>query len=321
MKSFHLLKAAAGFTLSVASLVHADPLDPKQIPADAKWVLHVDMDSARDTKVWAAMDNQLSTNKDFQSGIRQIEQVTNAQFPRDLHDVTLYGRSADDDAGVVIIHAHVDRKQTMTLLQLNPSFASTSVGDYDLLTWDDKGKSIHGCFRDDNTMIIGRSAEVVRDALDVMDGKSESIKVDSPLAAGAKPQLLAFIAASDLATLKKQGAKPSPLASQVQSAWISLSESDGNAVIKADIQANSEDAATQLDQIVAGTKAFIAMSAQSDETKPRDKDQALTFMSVLKTLTVKREGKSLLVDWPIAIENGEKAFAVITGKKTPPAEH
>ena len=205
MKMLRPLAASLILSLGVTALTPADPLDPRQIPADAKWVIHADMDAARDTKLWAAMDNELSTNADFQNGIGKIEQITGAQFPRDLHDVTLYGRSADDQAGVVIVHAHVNRQQIVTLLQMNTAFASNAYGDYQVLTWhdDDKNKTMFGSFKDDSTMIISQTEDLVKGALDVMDDKAEHIKVDSPLAAGAKPQLLAFIAASDLRRWKQ----------------------------------------------------------------------------------------------------------------------
>ena len=242
------------------AITQADPLDRKLVPVDAKWVLHVDMDASRDTKLWTAINHKLSENTDFQDSVHQFEQLTNSQFPRDLHDVTLYGRSTDEQAGVVIVHAHVDRQQILTLVKMNPGYGLKTVGDYDILTWTDKGKTLHGAFHDDSTMIIGNSEELVRDGLEVIDGKSDSIKEDSPLAAGTKPKLLAFVAAANFADLQKNGAAQSPMMSQVKNGWISVTESESNVVLTADVVSNTAESASQLGQSIDGLKAMLSLA-------------------------------------------------------------
>ena len=303
---FAVKTASLLLSLSICANAGADPLSPKQVPADAKWVLHVDMDAARDTKLWSALENQLSTKRDFQDGIGKIEQVTNAQFPRDLHDVTLYGRSAEDQAGVVIVHAHMDRQRVVTVLQMNLGYSSKDYGDHQLLTWhdDDKDKQMFGSFFDDSTVIIGQSEELIRSALDVMDDKSEHLKLDSPLAAGAKPQLLAFVAARDMASLKKEGQPQSPVVQQIQSAWVSLTESEGNAVVKANVLANSAENAQQLNQLLDGVRAMVSLTAGKQPAQNDEQSKATAISSLLKTLSIKRDDKLLTVDWPIAIEKG-----------------
>jgi hypothetical protein len=312
------------FSLSVSSLTQADPLDTKMIPADARWVVHVDMDAARDTKLWAAVDDQLTGNRDFQNGIGKVEQITGASFPRDLNDVTLYGRSSDDAAGVVIVHAHVNRQQIETLLKMNLAYESKPYGDYQLLTWhdDDKNKTMFGTFRDDSTMIIARSADLVRFALDVMDGKSPSIKVDSPLAAGAKPQLLAFVAASSLKDLKKPGEDQSPVIQQMQSAWISLTETNGNADLKASVVADTAQNAEQLTHLLDGVKAFVAIQANTKAGNDSPAQiKAKTLSSLLEKLTCKRDDKTITLDWTIAVDKSIEAFDTLIDRKPAPGNN
>jgi hypothetical protein len=303
--------------LAQPSTASADPLECKQVPVDAKWVVHVDMDAARDTRLWAAINGKLSDNDEFQNGIHQIEQLTNAQFPRDLHDVTLYGRSSDQQAGVVIVHAHVDRHQIETFLKMNQGYASKTVGDYEILTWDDKGKSMHGAFHDDSTIIIANSEELVRDGLEVMDGKSECIKDDSPLAAGTKPKLLASIATADFGSLQKEGPAQSPMLGQVKNGWISVSESDGNAVVKADIVSDTPESATQLGQSIDGVKAMLGLAGNVKGGKNGQPSPPQVLAPFVKTLTWKKDDDSLMIEWPINIDKAKDAIAVLSKKNVP----
>jgi hypothetical protein len=315
------LLPAALLALSVPAIARADPLDAKMIPADARWVLHVDMDATRDTKLWAALDNQLTGNRDFQDGIGKIEQITGASFPRDLHDVTLYGRSSDDTAGVVIVHAKVNRQQIETLLKMNAAYDSKPYGEYQLLTWhdDDKNKTMFGTFRDDSTMIIAQSSDLVRSALDVLDDKSPCIKMDSPLAAGAKPQLMAFVAAAGLKDLKKAGEAPSPVVQQMQSAWISLTETDGTANLKASVVADTAENAEQMTHLLDGAKAIVSLTANNKDNPAAAK--AKTLSSLLDKLTCKRDDKTITLDWSLAVDKSIEAFDMMTDRKAAPANN
>ncbi len=311
------LLPVAMLCMALPSLSHADPLDARQIPADAKWVVHVDMDAARGTKVWAALDDQLSKNQDFQSAVGTIEQITGAQFPRDLHDITLYGRSADDQAGVVIVHAKVDRARTLTLLSMNAGYDTKPYGDYHLVTWhdDQKNRPMYGAFKDDSTILIAQTEDLVKSALDVMDGKSAGIRIDSPLAAGAKPQLLAFVAADDLPTLKKKnGQEQSPVIQQMQNAWISLSESDDNAVLDAKVTASDADSAMRLNDLLNGVKAMVAMYSEA-KTRNGAEAKAKVVISLLDALTVKREDKTLTLELKVAVARAQAAFDTMNGRK------
>ena len=43
----HMLAAAALSAAPLLNVTHAEPLDPTQVPADSKWVIHLDMDAVK----------------------------------------------------------------------------------------------------------------------------------------------------------------------------------------------------------------------------------------------------------------------------------
>ena len=200
--------AALIMSFFAPAFVQADPFDAQHVPAEAKWVLHVDMDAARGTRTWDTLKRHLETDGNYQAKLEEVQTLTGMQFPQDCHDVTLYGASAQEEAGVVLLHAKIDKEKTMTSLQGNSAYGSQAFGEYQVVSWDDKGKKMFGAFHDESTVIIGRSEENIENALNTIDGKARS--TNAVLAAGAKSHPLVYVAGKDLADLK-QG-RPAPIA-------------------------------------------------------------------------------------------------------------
>ncbi len=291
--------AAAMFyaALAMPALSWADPLDARQIPADAKWVVHIDMDAARDTKTWDAIYTKLVNNDEFQTKVGQIEQLMNGHFPRDMRDLTLYGRAAGDEAAVIILHAKMDRNQTLGFLQLMNTYQENAYGDYKVISWEDKGKRLFASFHDDSTVLVGRLEANIQAALDTIDGKGESIK-DGPLASGIKPQLLVYVAAQDLADLKKPNEPQSPVVKEIKSGWICLSEKDGNDIVQANFLTENADTADQLHSAMSGIKAMVSMAGNGDNADPK----AQAAAKALKSFTATQTDKVVTVEWPIPLE-------------------
>lgn len=284
--------------LLATAVVQAAPFDAKRVPAEAKWVLHVDMDAARGTRTWDMIREHLEQDPNYQSKLAEVQALTGMRFPQDLHDVTLFGASAGEAAGVVLIHANIDKEKTMTALQLNPSYASQRFGDYLVVTWDDNGRKMFGAFHDPSTVLIGRSIENIQGALKTMDGKAPSIEAGSTLAAGATPQLLAFVAAKDLPELKQSGQPRSPMIADLENGWISVSEKGQDAVVQAALVSKTAEAAQQMCTGLEGIKAMVSLSANTENPDPNAKHAA----AALTTLKATTENQTMKLDWTISLD-------------------
>jgi hypothetical protein len=290
----------ASLSAVLPAVAMADPFDSKQIPADSKWLLHVDVDAARGSKIWDMLNDKLSQNPDYTAKVQEVEQISAMRFPEDVHDVTFFGNTSGDDAGVVIIHGKMDRDKTISSLQAIPSFASQSYGNYQVLNWDDNGKKIYGAFHDGDLTVIGRSAAVVENALDTVDGKVASLKPDSAMAGGAAAgKALVYAAARDLASLKKENQPQSPMVQQIDTAWISLSESENNAVLQANVLALTPETASQMKSTLQGVQAMVNLAANGDNADTHAKNIA----AALSTLDVTMQDRTLRLQWPISLDS------------------
>jgi hypothetical protein len=295
MKAF-----AAGvlLMLGVSAGARADAFDPKTVPADAKWVLHVDMDTAKGTKLWDIFDDHLQNNDGVQSGIDQLQQITGVRFPQDFHDVTLYGRSASEEAGVILCHVDADQDRIVAALQMNPDYSSSTYGNYEIHSWSDKGKTRFGAFHGKSLAIIGRSEENIKAALDTLDAKAGGLPTDSPLVGGAGAGLVAYASGEDLAALTKGNRQRPPFLPLIDSTWVTIGEQGDHVLVTASVVGKTAAGAQQMRSILEGAKAMVTLTASNGNGDARLK----TGAAALASLTSKVDDKTLSIDWPIGLD-------------------
>lgn len=276
--------------------------------------MHVDLDAARDTKTYDTLNQRVLSDGNMQAKFNQIEQLSGMKIPDDMHDVTLYGKEAGDAAGVVLVHAKIDRNKTQSnLQQFAQQYASNPYGSYDVLTWfdTDKNQTMYGAFHDDSNFVIAHNEKNVELALDAIDGKAESLKADSPLLGGAKPQVLVYVAAKDMPQLHGEDAKPNPVLKAVQSAWISFSEKDDMVTLRAELQGSSADTAANIRQTLLGVKSMISLAVQGDNPDP----VAKAVVAATNGFTATQQDKAVEVEWPIPVEQAESIINAIADKQ------
>jgi hypothetical protein len=263
---FSILAALAASAFS--SIVGATALEPKHLPADTKWVIHIDMDAARDSKTYDTVASALFAQQGPRNGIDFYEKVTDSKFPEDLNDVTLYGAAAGDEAGVVVIHAKIDRKHVEELVKENQAYSSAPYHGYDVISWVDNNQTSYGAFHDDGTIIIAKKAANVQAALDALDDKGETLKPTDPMVAGLKPKQLVYVGAKDLKDLHAPDADSNPMVQTVQVGWAALTEDDKGPILTAELTADNADDAKKLKRSVDGLVALLGMMGGGQNADP-----------------------------------------------------
>jgi hypothetical protein len=307
-----VMRSAKWITLALVAMLgfvapaFARPLDVKKVPADVKWLIHIDVDALVASSVWKIADAQLQKNPELQTGIATVEMITGAKLPKDLHDITVLGKAFGPDAPVVLISATINKDQLLALLQGNVGYSVAKYGPHDVHSWDDKGKTMYGSFHTATQIVMGQDKDQVHAALDLLDGKTPCLKADAALASGAGAGIIAYIAGEGLAQLQ-DGLAKSPLVQQMETAWVSLGEAKDTLVLKATIAAKTALVAEQIRASVEGIKAFVTLAAANEKADPKLKAAA----SALQNLAAKAQDKQVSVEVrvPIAalkdmVENG-----------------
>ncbi len=292
-----LLRVAVAIVLGFATVVQAEPLDLKQVSADAKWVAHVDVDAIRaSTVAQKAYQQCLEKHKDAEKHLAKVREKLGMDPTKDLHGVTFYGKQLKKHTGVVIVQANADRKHLLAKVKEAPDYRAVTYGSHKLHTWTHrKGKkdehAVVGCFHKPTVIVFGRTAVDVSEALDVLDGKSSGL-------AGSNSPLIAEIPAGAIFLAGATGLDgdelpcKSPLVKQSEALSIALGEHGGESFAMAKLATKSDEVADQVKAVVEGVRAMAALRHGSDADA----------MKIVKALKVAVADKAVTVELRVSAD-------------------
>ena len=287
--------------LLAASIAQAAPLEPAHIPADAKWVIHVDFEQIRSSTLGKAVHAKMAEREKFTEKIKEATEKLGMNPAKDLLDATLYDTSYGTRKGVVLIHCNkLDQsKMVATFEKKHPDHTTDKYGDWKIYHWKAKmgrhGENpVSGAFANDNTIALCGDPEKLKKALDLISGKGEAVASDSDLLSGLpkKAMMVAHAIDVDAEYMKKTHC---PVLKNCTEATVSWSEKKGTLVGQYEFTTESDEKAESFKAIVEGMKALVTLKVgeKEDLAKLVDglkvKAKGSTF-----TLTYKAESEDIL---------------------------
>jgi hypothetical protein len=227
------LLAAVAFVAATASLASAEPLDLGRVSAKAIWLMHADMDAARESTVMRRMvERAMQKYPQFEGMLSMAATMTGMDLRKDLHDVTVYGLDTDKKNGVMIVHADANRKFLEKMVEKARDHETMKHRGYTLHKWTHKGWK-------------GRGSETVAGAF---------FKDDSPLAGRTRPGSILVGRASKVDPDTK-----CPVLKQGEGFRVAMGESDGKSFYRARLDMVSADAADLAEDVAEGLAATLAL--------------------------------------------------------------
>ncbi len=277
--------AAASFAIAA----NAAPLDTGHVPAKAVWLMHLDGDAIRGSMVVEQMQARVMKKHPQLEGFMAMgAAATGMDIRKDIHGVTVYGLDTDKHNAVMIVHANADRKKLEAMVAKAPGHQTMEYRGYALHAWTHKGwrqsegKPVVGTFYDDSTMVFARTREQVEMALDVLDGKRDSINEKSPLAGRVLPGSILVGRASAVNPETK-----CPVLKEAKGFRVAMGESDGTSFYRAKLEMKSSEAATQAKAVTEGLVALASLSFATEA-------DVMKLVSGLETVT---RGDTCLISW------------------------
>ena len=276
--------------LGAAATVRAEPVNPKQVPADAKWLAHVDVDAMRaSTVVQKAWQKCMEMHKDAAKHLEKAREMWGFDLQTDLHGLTFFGKEPGKHTGVLIVYAKLDLKQLSEKAEKAPDHKVVKYGSYNLHSWTHKGPhhagTVSGTSFAGDRLLLASSVEELKAALDVLDGKSPSLAADSPLAGKLHPGTTLLFRAIGLSTANLPG--KCPLAKQMESVRIAVGEQSGQSFFRAKAVMTNAEVVGQVKAIVEGAKALATLHCGSN---PQVK-------KLIDALTVNVNDKTVHLTW------------------------
>jgi hypothetical protein len=299
-----VLSLAALFALVATG--RSEPLALKQVAADAKWIMHLDVDALRSSIVVnKAYKMCMEMHKEAAQHMDKLPGMIGMDPRKDLHGITVYGKELDKRKGVLILHADVNQQLLKEKAAKAPEHKVTKNGDYQLHSWVMKSRhgtqTIVGAFFKPNILVFGVSSDAVAAALGVLAGKSPGIAEGrSPLAGRTLPGSV-FVARAAAIDAKTR----CPVLKQCDSFRVAMGENAGQSFYRARLNMKSTESVGQVRAIVEGFRAMVLLN----------KSIAPDAVKLIDGLKLTSEGTTLTIAWNAkaddvwtAIEKAAKKF-------------
>jgi hypothetical protein len=315
-----------------ASAVYGDPVAGGTIPADTRWIIHVDVDAGRITPLWQLARLRLLQphQAEIQQRVDMLERVTGMSLPQGLHDVTLFGAAYDESSVCICVHGDADEEKTTRFLKMDPDFRSEDYNGHTVLTWRDKDhdRLMYGTFAampsgqagiaaSGQLIMLSANRKVLESALDTLDGKSPALKPNSPLMGGGAVageqktvSPILWIAGKDLAELPQA---QSPVLSQMDAASFGVQWSNEKATTQVRVLTRSEKTAQQMQAMAEGVKATLALAASEEHATPRTK----ILSAAMQELAVSTDKNVVKGEWTLGIDKIEGLIDIAKQESIP----
>lgn len=246
----------------------AGPLKPGQIPADATWVVHIDIEAG----VGSTVGSFAVTNRQ-QWGTNPCDEFaakTGIDPARDIRGVTIYGPTCDDKHAVAIIDATSATDAYLDKLRAEEKTFSRIQGDKHLIdTWMEHGSPRFGFVQkdgDSRLLMVSRDKARLEEAIALTQappGESKS------LALAVRPQDGSFVFVSAVGVAPAAKAGQAAVVQKVQDLHLDLGETAGQLYGDLVIGTESDSDARHVLQMVQGAVTIWRLMAQkSPELAP-----------------------------------------------------
>lgn len=284
------LTAIAATFLILASTAFAGPLKTSQVAGDANWVAHLDIAEMLDSGLGKFILAEAQKNPDFVFQAAELREGFGFDITRDVRGITLYGPAVGQKDGVVVIDITVDQGKVIELLSQNETYKTVKYGAHVVHIWTDppktgpRGETIpskthYGTFHGNNTAVAASKLDLLKKALDVLDGEGQSLAESKALPMLPKPVAGEFMVAAGngvpLPPAPHPGPggpdRPEPHEMVLRNASLmsfQAGEDDEGTFATLVAEADNAKKANQIRNVVRGLTALVQMSLADREDLP-----------------------------------------------------
>ncbi|WP_459556310.1 hypothetical protein [Lacunimicrobium album] len=329
---------AVGASSLLTQTLNAGGLEEKQIPADAKWVVHFDLDAMGDGALVEVMKEKKS---DLMEKIKaKASERYGIDVDEDLRSATFYGTSFEPHTGVMVLNSEYDKAKLESRFA-EKGASQSKFHDYTLYTMKGKNpgrqeqvalKPVEGqdiakqqdeaahrnaksaqqraiemdhekvfVLKDETHLIAASSEELAKSAIALLDGEErDTLRPRSDLLAGYKKGATVYGSAVELNTIQRPGGLFEILKQHKQISYVAGQE-NGEFFEHTVLEADSPAVSRKMEEVVEGMVAAGKLWAgESRELK-----------KVMRDVKVDRKGKTLEVHFNSDADQVVNALEVV----------
>lgn len=322
----HCIKLTTSLLLvsvQFAGLAVAGELRQEQVPAEAEWVLHFDMEAVTGSALYREAQTvgllkgledrehsfDLLRDHEIQEDSDQhIEELLAAhEFDAlvDFKSLTLFGSLEEDNDAVALFELSAKAQAILEDLRAQPEYLAVEFGGLRLDAWLEDGNEVNGYLfampaDEDGDVVVAvcEDREPLVRAVQVLQGKGPSI-VDEH--AGEGSQLSAQPGEGSFCYVEIAGGVPgiegddptSRVFSSARAMRFDVGEHDGLFLAQFSLQADKPGEAKRVAQVILGVVALGSLAASEDSSK------AQLLAELADGFSVEARGDELLADFEI----------------------
>ena len=276
----------------------AAKIDKANISKDTKFVVHLDLDSFRASKIGITLLEKIREDEGREK-LNALVEIIGFDPLTAIHGATMFGTGEEDD-GIIVMKHKADNAKLLAFMKLDEHYRKTEHGKHEIHGVGDRSDGERGyiSFVNDTTAVLAPSRELVGVGIDLVNGKGAAIKVPSSLqSAGKKTKNTFLVAYANVEDLKDYIDNES-VNKMAKRAALSLGESDEKLILSISVDALDTDAAENMETMVNGLIGFAKLSQNEN---PEVKD-------ILKGLKVTRNEANVSVHFSVGVD---KLFELI----------
>ena len=301
MKMKRLILSAIVTTL-ISSTVFAGALNTKVVAGDASWVAHADIEAILSSELGKMFLASVEKTEEFAKGVEAAKERFDCDPLKDIRGLTAYGPRLGDPDVVVVLDLTVAGDKLIANMEKKESYKSEKYGDHALHQWTDKRKHSdrvegrYACFYNKKTVVFATDLKRLRGALDVLDGKADSLAKTNAIESLPKAAEGAFfVLAADKIAFPEGKAPRAAILQGVGAVSLQGGEADGGVFVNASVLAGNDKDAMNVRQLVQG---FLALSVII-----RQQEKFAALQDLGERIDVGGEGKEVRVDATIPVKS------------------
>ena len=290
-----LLLPALAFSPALLAPAPAGELDLTRVPADANWLVHVDLEAFRTTRLWQIFQEEMKEGGDIDVDWGELEEFERRFGFRPFHDVdsvTVSGASEIGEDPVILVETSANLDTALAQMQQESEYRSITRGGVQLHAWTEHG-DIEGAFyvHQDGAkrvIVVSESDDLLMNAIDVLQGKARNLRQspDPRLFPRPTPGAFLFVDATAVLSELSHFEPASAVADMARGARIEVGESRGEFFLSVEIDANNAENAQNIYSVINGAKALAAMAGAQEDVPP-------FAMDILNSVEVRANGEQV----------------------------
>ncbi|MDG2208258.1 MAG: hypothetical protein P8K78_10170 [Pirellulales bacterium] len=275
------------------SATEAAPLDPAAIPGDTKWLLHFDMEKARNWELMQKWQSEMQDKAWYRDKVEEMVEKYGWNPAEDLMGLSMYDSEYARHNGVLALHVrNIDTEKIASQFKKeHPDAKTEKYRNYFISTWNDSSPyrgehAVSGCLASDSLMLIANDVEKIQKTLDVLDGESTALSDSSALLDTFNQEAILACRAIDVPKGYQEQTR-CPVLARCRTATMFFNVNDNLMQLKYDLEANNEELASKMKGAVSGMHAMMGMQVGKN---PQAKQ-------MLEAATIERDGNHLLIAW------------------------